>query len=93
MILKYAVAGIEIENGIQQMQISIFSLLTLKFKATLSYKKNLRNQSEVFTKNLLRNYFKASIFFTKFPFGCEPTSLSTTLPPFTNRIAGMLVMP
>jgi hypothetical protein len=50
MILKYAVAGIEIENGIQQMQISIFSLLTLKFKATLSYKKNLQNQSEVLQK-------------------------------------------
>ena len=34
-----------------------------------------------------------SIFFTKFPLGWAPTSLSTTCPPFTNNIAGIEVTP
>ena len=32
----------------------------------------------------------ASIFLTKFDFGCAPTSLSTTLPSLINNIAGII---
>ena len=41
----------------------------------------------------LINYLCASIFFTKLAFGCAPTNLSTTSPFFTNKIAGILVIP
>ena len=43
--------------------------------------------------NYLFYQISASIFFTKLLLGCAPTSLSTTLPPLINRIAGMEVMP
>jgi len=42
---------------------------------------------------ILINYLCSSIFFTKLAFGCAPTNLSTTSPFFTNKIAGMLVIP
>jgi hypothetical protein len=42
---------------------------------------------------ILINYLCASIFFTKLAFGCAPTNLSTTSPFFTNKIAGILVIP
>lgn len=42
---------------------------------------------------VIKSYMCCSIFFTKLPFGCAPTNLSTTWPFFTKRIAGIEVIP
>jgi hypothetical protein len=55
----------------------------------------LNNRYNVKLRNPFRGrgYMCVWIFFTKFPFGCTPTSLSTTSPFLMNKIAGIDVIP